>query len=501
MNAPVVGRGVLYFHSRTAILRYNLLKSSIVSFTELGLHSNLLSRLEKLGYSLPAPAHAQLLPPMLEGEDVLVVCTIGSGCTEAAIFALLHRCLQSPDSHEACVILTPSDDHAVRTTERIKVLTGNAVSVNIFANSDLTTAPKSTVPLINISTPKHYLEQLRKSESVTAAPSALLLTETDEMIARGAKTPLLELGALLGLKPQVLICTGRETHSVTRVSNVLQHQPVRPIIKPDGEHPASIPQQVWPVPAHLKMNLLFQLQRRNHPASMVVITAEKETASRVARRLRAANSSAAALLKSDSTERQNSLRTRFEVGDIKILLLSGKIPTDLRMEIVTHVVNYDLPSDSRVYFSTLRRVPHAVHVNLVAPSEEERVLKIEDDLGRPLCRDILTDFDYTQPSPKHETTPRPEKTVRPSSSTRKKPRVKKTDWDPETPRSWGDRNAPRKDPEKIPLAEWSPDPLPDIWSKDKTSSKPSASKQVERRRPRRNRRGRGRRRQGYGKKK
>ena len=460
-----------------------------MSFTELGLHPTLLSRLEQLGYTQPAPAHTQLLPPMLEKADALVVGRAGTGCTEAALFALLHRCLELPDSHAAYIILTPSDSHTARTLQRIQAVAGNALSVNIISDSDPTPPPEIMAPLITITTAHHFLAKLRESDPLQPTPNALLLTEADEMIARGAKTALLELGNLLSTKPQVLICTDRATRSVTRVSNALQHQPERHTIKPDGEIPASIPQQAWPVPEHLKTNLLMKLHRRSHPASMLVLAANEDTAASVARRLRTAKSSSAALLYSDSAERQNSLRTRFEATEINVLLLTGEIPTNLLVEEVTHVVHYDLPADIRVYFHTLRRVPHAVHLNLVAPREEERVLEIEDGLGRPLFRDTLSDFDYTKPVPKRQSTPRRGKKARPPSD-RRKPRTKKTEWDPEIPRTWGDRNAPIKDPDKIPLAEWSPEPLPAIWSKQKNGPRSPAPKQPAGPRPPSRKRGR-----------
>ena len=458
-----------------------------MSFTDLGLHKSLRSRLEKLGYTRPAPAHEQLLPLMLEGADVLVACAVGVGSTEAALFALLHHCMQRPDSHlPHNIVLTPSESHTARMADRIQGITGNAVAINIIPDSKPHTSTESSVPLITISTPSHFLSRLRDTGS--PAPTTLLLTETDEMIARGAKRTLLDLADILSGKPQVLIITGRETRSVAAVSKVLQHDPLRHTLKRDGEYPASIPQQVWPVASHLKTNLLVKMYRRIRATSMLVIADDDEVADHLAHRLRAVESSAATLHNNDSAESQTSLRARFEAGEIKLLLLAGNIPAKLRVEKVTHLVNYGLPSDITVYFNMLHRVPRAVHLNLVSPREEERVLEIEDRIGRPLFRALLHDFDYSQQERKRERPSRPKRKRRPSN-TLGKPSSKKHEWDPEIPRAWGDRNAPRKDPPKIPLAEWSPEPLPGIWTEQKASSNPTTAKPAARGRPSRRRRG------------
>ncbi len=458
-----------------------------MSFSELSLHPTLLARLGKLGYTRAAPAHAQLLPPILEGADVLVSCVPGAGCFEAALFGLLHRCLHSPETDAACVILTCSESHAERTAQRMKALTGDELPTSIISESAATTRPEKAAPFIAVNTAEKFLAQLRESETSAITPTALLFADTDEMIARGKRTALLDIGELLTKKPQVLIYTGHETRSVARVSQALQCEPVRHTIKPDGKHPEGIPQQAWPVPNHLKTSLLLKLKRRYHPAIMLVIAAEDHTAARVARRMRAGKTSAAALLNSDSQRQRDSLRARFEAAEIKLLLVSGGIAANLPVAEVTHVVNYNMPSESKDYFKTLRRVPHAIHLNLVTPREEERVLEIEDGLGRPLLREALPGFDYRQPDRERESTSRSEKKAQ-RSIARAKPRSEKTEWDPDIPRSWGDRNAPRKDPKKIPLAEWSPEPLPAIWSEQKTGSSPTTPKPVGRGRPRRRQR-------------
>ena len=196
--------------------------------------------------------------------------------------------------------------------------------------------------------------------------------------------------------------------------------------------------------------------------------------------MRTGKSKAAALLTSSPNDMQSALRSRFG-STIKILIVPKQIPANLKVTEVTHVVHYDLPNDTRQYFKALQQVPHAVHISLVTPQDEVKILEIEDSIGRPLFRDMLADFDYSRPDRKNKTDTLSKEDIRTSRRTgttrrRKKPAEKKTPWDPEIPRSWGDRNTARNQPEKIPLAQWSPEPLPAIWHKQETSSGQSSDK-------------------------
>ena len=428
---------------------------------------------------------------MLEGADILVRCESGAGYTEAALFTLLHRCIQSPNANTASVILSPTESRAAHTAARLRAITDSGLTVNIVSDNDPEDRPEISVPLITITTPNQFLEQLRKIEQPALSLSTLLITQMDMMIAKGAKTALLEIGNLLTNKPQVILYTARETRSVTHLSRILQHEPVHLTIASDSQHPESIAQQAWPVPTLLKTPLLLKLHRRIKPPLMLVIVSQEATASRLARRMRAVESSAAALLNSDTDAIQSSLHSRFGTK-IKILLLSEQIPANLQVTEVTHVVHYDMPHDTRQYFNALQSVPQAVHITLVTPRDEERVLEVEDSLGRPLFRYMLADFDYTLPNRKSKSNALSREEVHTSrhkgKSTSKNKLEKKTQRNPETPRTWGDRNAPRKDPEKIPLAEWLPEPLPPIWHQQETSISQSSQKDNASLHPRRHRR-------------
>ena len=66
------------------------------SFADLLLPGPLTRALDKLGFTQPTPVQSQVLPPALEGRDLLVCAATGSGKTAAFLLPMLQRFLDQP---------------------------------------------------------------------------------------------------------------------------------------------------------------------------------------------------------------------------------------------------------------------------------------------------------------------------------------------------------------------------------------------------------------------
>lgn len=421
-----------------------------MSFTELGLQKTLATRLLNLGYISPGPAHKKTIPAILRGDSLFIISPLGAGFTESALLSIINLSAEQPQSDQTYIILSASKDHNHIIEQRLKLLVGDDIAINISTNLEGSFLPKHQ-PSIWVSTAKELHDHFQNTQIVGKTSCTLLLTETDEMIARGSKPDLLALSDYLSNQCQVIICTSRITKSINSISASLQHNPKRYKLNTNIQEPASIAQQAWPVPENMKSQLLSRLSSKLHNDKVIVMVRNNQTASRLARRMRTRR------IKASAVRSVNKLDTfsRFETDDIKMLIVSERADNSMPVENVKYVVHYHLPDSTNGYLDILNKTPDSVHMSLIAPGEEEQLIEIEDMLKRPILRNILTNFDYG----KQVTNPRKKK----KRSKRKKTPQTKTVWDPEVPRTWGDPNAPRSIPEKIPLETWSPSPLPSIW--------------------------------------
>ena len=172
------------------------MRSSSVSFTELGLQQTLATRLLNLGYISPASAHNKAIPAILKGASLLVGSPLGAGFTESAMISIINLSTTQAQSSHAYIILSASEDHKHIYEQRLKLLMGNEIQIDIITNLERFAAP-TTQATILISTPQEFHNYLEQSSTNRELSYTLLLTETDEMVARGAKPQLLALSDYL----------------------------------------------------------------------------------------------------------------------------------------------------------------------------------------------------------------------------------------------------------------------------------------------------------------
>ena len=64
-----------------------------MSFSDLGLHPELLKATQRLGFEHPTPIQRMAIPPLMQGRDVLATAVTGSGKTAAFLLPILHNLL------------------------------------------------------------------------------------------------------------------------------------------------------------------------------------------------------------------------------------------------------------------------------------------------------------------------------------------------------------------------------------------------------------------------
>ena len=85
-----------------------------MSFSTLGLHADVLSVLDTLGYQTPTPIQLAAIPEVLAGHDVMAGAQTGTGKTAAFALPLIQRHLTREASEKAIrvLVLTPTRELA-----------------------------------------------------------------------------------------------------------------------------------------------------------------------------------------------------------------------------------------------------------------------------------------------------------------------------------------------------------------------------------------------------
>ena len=165
---------------------------SAASFEELQLSRPLLKAVELLGYTVPTPIQAAVVPLALQGRDICGRAVTGSGKTAAFMLPLLERLLHRA-KHEAAtrvLVLTPTRELAVQIqqmTQRLGQFTSARCCLVVGGLSMAAQAAElRTRPEIVVATPGRLIDHLRNTHSVDLdSLAALVLDEADRLLELG----------------------------------------------------------------------------------------------------------------------------------------------------------------------------------------------------------------------------------------------------------------------------------------------------------------------------
>ena len=426
-----------------------------MTFTQFGLEPALLARLAARGYRQATALQLAALPVLLQGLPLLACGRPGSGHSEAFLLAALQRNATQPVAGLQTLVVAASVHRAQMYARQMLALGGDALRTALLEEDG---AGMDAALLIVAPAQLQQLAQLLPA----APPLRMLVVDgLDALLRSDAASALRTLLSQLPAGVQTALFCDEAVDAVLVLARTLHADAALLNVASDG--PGSIPQRAWPVPRPLKMRLFMRMLKELDAARLLLIAPGGHMGIQFARKLRTRNVRASYLAADTSAAAAGEMLRSFQNGRLPVLIVPDQLPGDLDASTITHLVNFDLPRQP-AYLARLQAVPAAVVCSLVTPMEEQSLLDLEDKLGHPLWRDLVSDFDYTSETPAEA--------ARGGGS-----RVAGTvaEWDPEIPRTWGERGAPRVDPPKMPLEDWQPEPLPPIWSEPAKPRRPVAA--------------------------
>jgi ATP-dependent RNA helicase RhlE len=379
-----------------------------MAFASLGLPAPILKGVRAVGYTEPLPVQKKAIPLILDGGDLVAAAQTGSGKTAAFVLPILARLLEGGRQRAVrALVLVPTRELAaqVETNARDYArFTGLKVGV-VYGGVGI--APQERM-LRNegvdflVATPGRLLDlQGRQSVSLDEV-EILVLDEADRMVDMGFAPDLKRILRLCPSDRQTLMFSATMPPELNKVASEALRNPRRIDLAPPSKPAAGITQAVYPVPRHLKTDLLDELLSRSSAGGVIVFARTKHGADRLARQLDRRGHSVAAL-HGDRTQSQRERALRdLRRGRIQILVATDIASRGIDVDDITHVVNYDVPHTPEDYVHRIGRTGRigasGDAFTLMGPEERKDVEAIERFLGRSIPRVELPDFDYRRPA-------------------------------------------------------------------------------------------------------
>ena len=374
-----------------------------MSFQKLGLIPELLSAITARGYKIATPIQAQSIPPILAGRDVMAGAQTGTGKTAAFSLPILQTLKPSkkPGRNPRALILTPTRELAAQvvefTQEYGKSLTLSATA--IFGGVSIRPQKsrlKQGVDIL-VATPGRLLDHATQKTVNLSEVEILVLDEADRMMDMGFSVDLNRIIKLVPQKRQNLLFSATYSTEIKKLADKMLHRPVLIEVSTRNTAATTVSQVVHPVQQKDKHKLLYTLILDGKWEQVLVFTRTKHGANNLVKKLILDDISATAIHGNKSQAARTRALADFKSGKLRVLVATDIAARGLDINLLPHVVNFELPDTPDNYIHRIGRTGRAgvngKAVSLVCPEENYELHQIHKLLNKKIPIEKIEGFD------------------------------------------------------------------------------------------------------------
>jgi len=381
---------------REASLPEHPVPESDSDFDELGLAPEIRTAVDEMGWTHPTPIQVEVIPPALEGRDIVGLAETGSGKTAAFALPLVQR-LGAPKGWPRALILSPTREITLQTkgfldyfgaSQRLRAV-ALVGGLNIRHQFDAL----DKKPDIVVATPGRLLDHVGRGTIRLDRVAELVLDEADHMLDLGFMPQIHKVLRELPEQRHTMMFSATMPPEIERLTRQFLVDPLRIDITPPGRTASGITHRLYLVDVDNKKAAVLSLVNQELGPTLVFVRrrSDAEWLFRVLQR----EGHPVERIHSDlsQTERLRSL-DGFREGRHRILIATDVAARGLDIPVIRHVVNYDLPDTVEDYIHRAGRTARGEMTGLVSSIaswlDKEMIRDIERAIGQTLPRCTTT---------------------------------------------------------------------------------------------------------------
>ena len=439
----------------------------MAAFQELALDPRLLRSIQHLGFTQPTEIQQEAIPAVMQGKDLIVSSKTGSGKTLAYLLPMMQRLLRSkPLSAQdpRALILAPTRELAQQIYAQLRLFVANTrlTPAFIVGGENFNDQEKllKREPDIIVATPGRFVDHLEHKSIFINGLEVLILDEADRMLDLGfmPQLTIINKAADHRLRQTLLFSATLDHAEVDELALALLKNPYRVAIGASYQQHQDISQQFY-LADHLthKEALLKHFLQQEDIKQLIIFTATREDAERLAQLCEQQGKSAVGLSGKLSQSSRNSVMQAFASGKHQVLVTTDLASRGLDLLQVSHVINFDLPKHAEEYVHRIGRTGRAgakgAAISLVGPKDIAALQRIEAFLRQPtsfsVVEGLVAKFDGTARAEKGTLTPAAQaKSAAGKAKTKAKARTKPASSKPQFFQGGDDGMAPPKRKQK-----------------------------------------------------
>lgn len=380
-----------------------------MKFSDYPLSPEIKKNIEALDYKRPTDIQFKAIPLILKGADVLAVAQTGTGKTAAFAIPVLQK-LQSLKERQRrkdgikCLVMVPTRELALQITKVFEGL-GKNTGVKTYGLLGGVEQDPQIASLIKgvdvlITTPGRMFDLSHQGALRLERVEILIIDEADQMLGLGFLKDVRDVMRLLPKRRQTLFFSATIDEDIKSLAHSLTQQAIRIQISPKDPVSKNVDHSVLFVEMDDKRFFLERILKENPDGKMLVFVRTKVRAERVQKAMERVGITSLILHGDVEQSERTSTLAAFKNDEDRLLIATDVSARGIDISNITHVINYDLPTEADQYVHRIGRTgrgkKRGIAYAFCAPEEKELLRAIHSYTGYEIKILDLDRADYRE---------------------------------------------------------------------------------------------------------
>lgn len=330
-------------------------------FTDFQIHEVLKQNIIDKGYVTPTAIQDQSIPHILQGKDVIGIANTGTGKTAAFLVPLINKVLL--DRKQKILVMVPTRELAVQIQEEFNMFARGLQIFSAFCiggasiGSQIGSLRRN--PNFVVGTPGRLKDLLERKALYLGDFKTVVLDEADRMLDMGFINDMRTILSLLPAPRQTLLFSATLSSDIENLTRQFQSQPVKVMVR-TRDTSAQVDQDIVRFKDdETKIDILHDLLIAPGFTKVLVFGETKHGVEKLSKALNQRGFKAASIHGNKTQSARQSALKQFKLDQINILVATDVAARGLDIPLVTHVINYDVPSSFEDYIHRIGRTGRA----------------------------------------------------------------------------------------------------------------------------------------------
>src|SRR3954467_9537235 len=367
-------------------------ESPVLLFSELNLSAQVLKVMKEVGYETPSPIQAATIPILLSNRDVLGQAQTGTGKTAAFALPILSR-IDIRQTAPQALVLAPTRELAIQVAEAFQRYATHIPGFQVLpiyggqSYGPQLSALRRGVHVV-VGTPGRVIDHLEKGTLDLSKLKTLVLDEADEMLRMGFIDDVEQILQKVPATRQTALFSATMPSAIKRIAKTYLRDPSEVTVAAKTGTADNITQRYWMVSGMQKLEALTRILEAEPFDGMIIFARPKLGTEELASKLQARGFAATAINGDMQQVQRERTIAQLKDGKIDILVATDVAARGLDVERISHVINYDVPSDPESYPHRIGRTGRAGRsgeaILFITPREQGLLKAIERATRQPI---------------------------------------------------------------------------------------------------------------------